>query len=229
MTTLILLAGGIGKRANLGIPKQYYRIEEKMVIEYTLENVSKVGGIDRIILVSNPQFMGTALELKETFPKIESVATGGETRNESIYNGFREVPRGEIKVLIHDAVRPFTPRRVFEEIIALLDEKDVVTTVNPITGNLIELDDGKVKAIHDRSKYVIGEAPTGYRYKALKKTLEDAVSSGTLNEIPHDILLAIKAGFDVYVLPCNCFNLKITFRDDIELSRALIKILGERD
>ncbi|MBP1911701.1 IspD/TarI family cytidylyltransferase [Thermococcus stetteri] len=228
MTTLILLAGGIGRRANLGLPKQYYRIEEKMVIEYTLENVSKVNEIDKIVLVSNHQFMDTALELKESFPKIEKITIGGKTRNESIYNGFKEVASEETKVIVHDAVRPFTPRWIFERIIALLDERDVVTTVNPITGNLIELDGEKVKRIHDRSRYVMGEAPTGYRYVALKKTLEDASSRGLLNEIPHDILLAMDAGFDVYVLPCNCFNLKITFREDVEIARILIRALEER-
>ena len=228
MTTLILLAGGVGKRANLGLPKQYFRIEEKMIIEYTLENVSKVKSIDNIVLVSNPSFIETGKTLMKSFPKISVVTKGGITRNESIYNGFLEVPEEERRVIVHDAVRPFTPRWVFDKINELLDKKDVVTTVNPITGNLIELEDGTVKEIHDRSKYATGESPTGYKYGALKETLETAVSEGYLNEIPHDILLAMKAGFDVHVLHCNCFNLKITFREDVKIAKALIRILEER-
>lgn len=227
MTTLILLAGGIGKRANLGLPKQYFKIEEKMIIEYTLENVSNVKAIDKIILVSNPEFMKTGEELMESFSKISSIAEGGKTRNESIYNGFLKVPENETKVLVHDAVRPFTPRWVFEKIVEMLDEKGVVTTVNPITGNLIEVQEGKALKIHDRSKYAMGEAPTGYQYSALKETLEKAVKKNYLNKIPHDILLAMKAGFEVDILYCNCFNLKITFREDIKIAKALIKILEE--
>jgi len=227
MTTLILLAGGIGKRANLGLPKQYFKIEEKMIIEYTLENVSNVKAIDKIILVSNPEFMETGKELMESFSKISSIAEGGKTRNESIYNGFLKVPENETKVLVHDAVRPFTPRWVFEKIVEMLDEKSVVTTVNPITGNLIEVQEGKALKIHDRSKYAIGEAPTGYQYAVLKETLEKAVENHYLNEIPHDILLAIKAGFEVDILYCNCFNLKITFKEDIKIARGLIRILEE--
>ena len=228
MTTLILLAGGVGKRANLGLPKQYFRIEEKMVIEYTLENVSGIKAIENIVLVSNPGFIKTAKGLMKTFPKISVVTEGGATRNESIRNGFLKVPPGEEKVMVHDAVRPFTPRWVFEKMDELLNEKDVVTTVNPITGNLIELENGKVRRIHDRSRYAMGEAPTGYRYGALKETLERAVREGYLNEIPHDILLAMKAGFAVHTLSCNCFNLKITFREDVEIAKALIRILEER-
>ncbi len=227
MTTAIILAGGIGKRANLGIPKQYFRIKEKMIIEYTLEKVSSVDSVDQIILVSHPEFLKTARELLERFPKITDVVPGGRTRNESLYNGFLKVPMGEEKVIAHDAVRPFTPARIFNEISRLLDEQPVVTTVNPITGNLIELDDGKVKDIHDRSRYAMGEAPTGYRYGALKTTLEKALREGYLNEIPHDILLAMKAGFDVRVLHCNCFNLKITFREDLRVAEALMRILEE--
>ncbi|WP_297435609.1 2-C-methyl-D-erythritol 4-phosphate cytidylyltransferase [Thermococcus sp.] len=228
MTTLILLAGGIGKRANLGLPKQYFKIEEKMIIEYTLENVSEVDSIDNIVLVSNPGFMKTGKKLMESFPKISTVTEGGTTRNESMYRGFLKISEGERKVIVHDAVRPFTPPWVFERMEKLLERKNVVTTVNPITGNLIELKNGRVYEIHDRSKYVMGESPTGYRYRALKETLETAVSGGYLNEIPHDILLAIKAGFDVHALHCNCFNLKITFREDVKIAKALIRILEER-
>jgi len=227
MTTLILLAGGMGKRANLGLPKQYFKIEEKMIIEYTLENISEVDSVDNIVLVSNPGFIETANELRKKFQKITAVTEGGKTRNESLYRGFLKVPKEEKKVLVHDAVRPFTPKWVFERIVGALEEKDVVTTINPITGNLIELENGRVHKIHDRSKYAMGEAPTGYRYEVLKKTLESAVSGRYLNEIPHDILLAMKAGFDVHTLLCNCFNLKITFKEDIHIARALIKILEE--
>ncbi len=227
MTALILLAGGIGKRAGLGIPKQYYNLEGKMIIEHTLERISGVDGIDSIVLVSNPGFVETAEELKKSYPKISKVTLGGKTRNESLLNGFREVEKGEKKVIVHDAVRPFTPTWVFERIIEGLDERDVVTTMNPITGNLIELNEGKIKTIHDRSRYAIGEAPTGYRYEILKRTLELAVEGDYLNAIPHDILLAMKAGFDVHTLNCNCFNLKITFREDLEVAKALIKLLEE--
>ena len=227
MTTLILLAGGIGKRAGLGIPKQYYNLEGKMIIEHTLERISRVSGISSIILVSNPAFVETAEELKRSYPKISKVTLGGNTRNESLLNGFREVENGEEKVIVHDAVRPFTPTWVFEKILEGLNEKDVITTVNPITGNLIELDGEKVKRIHDRSRYAIGEAPTGYRYRALKKTLELAVKKDYLNTIPHDILLAMKAGFEVHTLNCNCFNLKITFKEDLKIAKALIKLLEE--
>lgn len=228
MTTLILLAGGVGKRANLGLPKQYFKIKEKMIIEYTLENVSGVKSIDNIVLVSNPEFMEAGKELMDNFPKVSVVTKGGKTRNESIYNGFLKVSPGEKQVIIHDAVRPFTPRWVFEKISNELGEKEVITTVNPITGNLIELEDEKVLRIHNRSRYAIGEAPTGYKYSVLKKTLEEAVKKGYLNEIPHDILLAMKAGFSIHVLHCNCFNLKITFKEDVKIAEALIKILEER-
>ena len=227
MTTLILLAGGIGTRANLGVPKQYFKIDEKMIIEYTLENVSDVKTIDSIVLVSNPDFIEIGKELMESFPKVSDLAKGGKTRNESVYNGFLKVQENETKVLVHDAVRPFTPKWVFEKIVEMLDEKNIVTTVNPITGNLIEVQDGKALKIHDRSKYAIGEAPTGYRYDVLKETLEKAVEGNYLNEIPHDILLAMKAGFKVDVLYCNCFNLKITFKEDIKIAKALIRILEE--
>lgn len=53
MIIFIFFVGGIGKWVNFGFFKQYYRIEEKMIIEYMLENVLKVGGIDRLIFVFN--------------------------------------------------------------------------------------------------------------------------------------------------------------------------------
>lgn len=222
MTTLILLAGGVGKRANLGVPKQYFRILDRMVIDYTLLNVSNVDEIDKTIIVSHREYRERTKELREKYEKIVKVVDGGRTRNESIYNGFKAIDWDEDKVLVHDAVRPFTPEWVFSEVIKQLDSHDVVTTVNRITGNLIEIHDGKVKAIYDRDKFVIGEAPTGYRYSCLEKALNDAVENGYLNKFPHDIQLAMKSGFDVYVLKCDCFNHKLTFKDDVKLFSAMI-------
>ncbi|MFA4669691.1 2-C-methyl-D-erythritol 4-phosphate cytidylyltransferase [Pyrococcus kukulkanii] len=229
MTALILLAGGYGRRTSLDVPKQFVKINGRTILEHTLGKVSGVEGIDEIIVVSNPEFLSLTKSITRRFPKVMAVTAGGVTRNESIYKGFLKVPEDEENVIIHDAVRPFTPRWIFARIIKLLDEKDVVTTVNPITGNLIELDGEFVGTIHDRKRFAIGEAPTGYRYEVLKRTLEHALERGILNVVPHDVELAMKAGFRVHALFCNCFNLKITFKEDIEIARALLGGKDEAD
>ena len=222
MTTLILLAGGIGRRVGLDIPKQYLLLNNRTVLEHTLDNVSAIDEIDNIVLVSNRDFMKYSIQISEKYSKVVKVVPGGQTRNHSIKNGFCAIDWYETKVIVHDAVRPFTPKWVFSEIVQMLDAHNVVTTVNPITGNLLEIEDGLVNKILDRDKYAIGESPTGYTYKALQKILDYNSAKGTLDKIPHDIQLAIFAGFDVAVLYCNCFNLKLTFRDDFRLMRALL-------
>lgn len=171
--------------------------------------------------------MDMVLELVESFLKIEMVMIGGKIRNELMYNGFKEVLLGEIKVIVYDVVRLFIFRWVFEKIIDFLDEMDVVIIVNLIIGNLIELDNGKVKRIYDCLRYVMGEVFIGYCYDVLKKIFEMVLLWGILNEIFYDIFFVMEVGFNVYVLYCNCFNLKIIFREDVEIVRILIKVLEE--
>ena len=51
MNSVIILAGGSGIRMDENIPKQFIKINNKMILEYSLEEFIKNKNIDEIIIV----------------------------------------------------------------------------------------------------------------------------------------------------------------------------------
>ena len=56
-TVVVILAGGIGVRAGLGMPKQLARIAGKPIIEHTIEAVNGSPDVDEIIVMMEPNHM----------------------------------------------------------------------------------------------------------------------------------------------------------------------------
>lgn len=63
MNIAVVLAGGVGARTGLEIPKQFYKIRDKEILSYTLTAFEKSEKIDKIVIVS----------LEEYFEKIDEI------------------------------------------------------------------------------------------------------------------------------------------------------------
>ena len=52
MNYAVVLSGGIGTRMHMGdFPKQYYKVKDKMILEYTLDVFEESESVDEIIIV----------------------------------------------------------------------------------------------------------------------------------------------------------------------------------
>ena len=101
-------AAGVGQRMGLELPKQYLKLHDKTIIEYSLEILAKHPLIDRVIVALHEDDLyweQLSLPYKD---KIMTV-TGGETRANSVLNALNEISveaHDNDWVLVHDAVRP---------------------------------------------------------------------------------------------------------------------------
>ena len=53
----LILASGTGSRTGLNIPKQFYKINNKTILEYSINAFESHNSINEIIVVSNPDFI----------------------------------------------------------------------------------------------------------------------------------------------------------------------------
>ena len=59
MNYAVVLSGGIGTRMHMGdFPKQYYKVKDKMILEYTLDLFEESECVDEIILVMAAEWRG---------------------------------------------------------------------------------------------------------------------------------------------------------------------------
>ena len=119
MNSLILLAGGSGKRAQQHIPKQFIELDgEKktrlMFLQYPYSNVKSIN-FDEVIIVTPSEWKDIITkELSCTNINVTcKVVEGGYTRSESSYLGLQACSLSCKKVLIHDAARPFVSKEIY--------------------------------------------------------------------------------------------------------------------
>jgi len=137
----IILAAGLGKRAKLNYPKQYFRLAGKPLIIIILDLFLKIKEINNIIVVVIPGIISEFEELLKSYyfnlSKIK-IVEGGNIRQESVLNGLRLVETE--RVLIHEAVRPFITKQHVLDLIGI--DSDVVVPCVSIVPT-ISTKDGK--------------------------------------------------------------------------------------
>ena len=77
----IILAGGVGRRTGLTIPKQFLKMAGKTIIEHSVEAFEHHENIDEIAIVVNPMFFHRVEEMiaNNHWKKVKKVLIGGNT------------------------------------------------------------------------------------------------------------------------------------------------------
>ena len=207
----IVLAGGIGQRFGGDKPKQYFKINGKEMIAYSIELFRNAKSIDDFVVVLNPEEYENGRIAREYGVR---VVKGGATRNWSFKNAMdyiaREFPDCE-KIIENNAACPLTKPETIDEYIAKLDEYDWVQTTLKITDALGSYKDRTV----DREDYFLIQAPDAYRFKLLYSCFDaDHPNGHPAAQLPKDT-----RGY-------NAFSkgrvFKVTHPDDIKVIEVLM-------
>lgn len=228
MNAAIVLSGGIGTRLNASIPKQYIRVQNKMLITYALETLAMHPQIDLIIIVAEEEWQSTILKeigkVSSYDWKIKAFAEPGITRQYSIYNALEVMNtywhREITNVLIHDAARPNLTMDMISDCLEALTRYDGAMPVLPMKDTIyVSGDKNIVTSLLDREMLFAGQAPEAFRF--------DAYLSANKKLIPDQLHLikgstepAILAGMDVVMIAGDEHNYKITTSVDLERFQA---------
>src|SRR5436305_13466194 len=79
----VVLAGGVGSRVGLAVPKQLLKIAGKPIIEHTLGVLQQSPEIDEVLVMMTPDYVDDVRRLVEgrRYTKVPQVPAGGRTRN----------------------------------------------------------------------------------------------------------------------------------------------------
>lgn len=219
----IILASGTGNRSGLSLPKQFFKIDGKTLLEIVVSTFDSHPRIDEIIVVVNIEFIELAKELLSKFPKVKKITEGGTTRQQSSFKGVMAVDETECNVLIHDAARAFIPESVISACIEGLKEHEAVcATVNSTDTIFVVDDDGKIIDIPLRTNLRCAQTPQCFRYSLIKKAHEAAREKGI--EVTDDCGLVLNSGLGkIYTVRGDTDNRKITYSEDFELAKRIYK------
>lgn len=207
----IILAGGIGSRFKGDKPKQYYLINGKEMIWYSIDAFRNAKSVDDFIVI-----------LDEAEYKSGRIATtygvktvlGGKTRNHSFKNALDYInanyPDCE-KVIENNAACPLTTSQIIDDYIELLDEYNYVQTTFRITDALGSYKDRTV----DREDYFLIQAPDAYRFKEIYEHFDaDHPNGHPAVQLPPEA-----KGYNYFDYGVN---FKVTYPEDIQIVEMLI-------
>lgn len=122
MIATIILAGGIGSRFKSKTPKQFVGINNKTILDLSLQNLIDIPLINFIVVVIDFKYK----KYLKNYPNI-IVAKNGKTRAESCYNGLLALKNKNIKkVIITEAARPLISKKTYIKICKKIKNNNAV-------------------------------------------------------------------------------------------------------
>jgi len=238
MNIALILSGGSGSRLGSDIPKQYIRINDKMLITYSYEVLINCESIDALCLVADDAWKNALIsELclsrdslvnsgniyrSASYDKRVIFARPGSNRQLSVLNGLRDIKDYLVEgdsdsvVIIHDAARPNITEKFINFCIESLCGHDGVMPALPMKDTVYYSEDGTcVSGLLDRGKIYAGQAPEFYRLSKYLDACESLLPDKIL-QINGSTEPAVMARLDVVIVPGDENNYKITTREDLE-------------
>lgn len=222
----VVLAGGKGRRMGKGVNKQFINIKGKPMLAYTLEVFSNCPTVEGIVLVcaaDELDYCKKQIIEKYNIKKIISFVTGGERRQDSVYNGLKALEEIECDiVIIHDGARPFVDCTIINAGITFAKEYGgSACGVTP--KDTIKLKDtkGLSSITLDRAYLVALQTPQCFIYNQIIECHEKLRETNLL--VTDDTMVYEKFGYSVYLYEGSYENIKITTVEDLHIAEEIIK------
>jgi len=224
----VIPAAGVGSRMQADRPKQYLQLENKTVLEHTLDcflHNPLIAGTCIALGDHDEYWQALAFESQDTLIKVQ----GGQERCHSVFNALLHLmPIADQNdwVLVHDAARPCLRDDDITHLIQSLqyDETGGLLAI-PVRDTMkrANADDEVIETL-DRESLWHALTPQMFRlgvlFAAIKKALDN-------NQLITDEASAIElAGLYPRLIEGHSDNIKITRPDDLQLARFLLQQQG---
>lgn len=226
MNHVIYLVGGVGRRMNADIPKQFLEVQGKPVFIYTLDRIQRSDSVDGIVIVTHSEWKEVIEETvgKYGISKIEAIVCGGATRQESIYNGTRYLYDSaalDDVVCLVDGNRALMPASLVESSINRVKQHTSTMTVLPSFDSLFLVKAEEVCMPVDRNTIFRGQTPEAAYLEDMMTVLEKG-RADCIKDAPLATLM-LRYGYKVLPIQGEERNFKITTRQDLELFEMYVQ------
>ncbi|MGZ4474213.1 MAG: SDR family NAD(P)-dependent oxidoreductase [Nocardioides sp.] len=224
----VLLAGGVGSRVGLDLPKQLIKVAGLPIMEHTLGILDAHPEVDEIIIMMTPGHLDAVHTMTRDgrYPKVTKILEGAATRNDTTQNALAALGADDCNVLLHDAVRPLLSARIISDCFKALEDYRAVDVAIPSADTIIELaDDNTISNIPDRSRLRRGQTPQAFLASTLKAAYVEA------NKDPHftatddcSVVLRYLPDVKIWVVAGDEQNMKVTEPIDVYLADKLFQL-----
>jgi 2-C-methyl-D-erythritol 4-phosphate cytidylyltransferase len=223
MVSAIIVAAGQGRRMAGDQRKQYLSLAGLPILTRTLMVFVRCDPVDEIILVvpeDDVEFCRERILEPEGLIRKITLVPGGERRQDSVFNGLRNVSPDCRIVIVHDGVRPFVQTEHIATCIDAARQFGACILGVPAYETLKQVDpsDQIIRTLK-RDDVWLAQTPQAFRYGLIRRAHDRARAEGYC--ATDDASLVERLGQTVKIVKGSRRNIKITVKEDLDLARLL--------
>jgi 2-C-methyl-D-erythritol 4-phosphate cytidylyltransferase len=215
---VVIPAAGVGARMGVDIPKQYISINDKTIIEYTIDCFIERDEIEGVVIaISKTDEYWPDMEISSHRKII--TAPGGDERYQSVFNGLKvlqDKADDNDWVLVHDAARPCLSQSAIDRLMINLRKNDV--------GGILALpcrdtmkranESGDIVETVERDSLWHAQTPQMFKYGKLKTAIEKVLSEDIV--VTDEAMAMEFSGYKPMLVQGHQENIKVTHKDDLK-------------
>lgn len=221
----VVPAAGIGSRMQADRPKQYLNLDDKTVLERTIER-----------LASHPQIVGIVIAISEHDQYWQNITQdfdcqlhtvdGGDTRADSVLNALialADITDDDPWVLVHDAARPCLRHEDIDSMLTTLCNHQVGGVLGiPVNDTVKRVNENnEVEETVCRQGLWRASTPQMFQLNMLTTALTSAIKTQSI--VTDDASAIELAGFKPLMVAGHPDNIKITVPQDLALASLYLQ------
>lgn len=221
----LIAAAGKGKRMNTRISKPFIPIFGKPILAYTIEKFEKCKLINKIYLTVNSEEKEPCSRnviIKYNFSKVQELVDGGETRQDSVYNGLKALDKDTDIVVIHDGARPLIEETLIRDSIEKAQKYGAAIAAIPIKDTVKKSENNFfINKTLNREEIWRAQTPQTFKYDLILPAYHKAYKDKYL--ATDDAAILERYGHKVKLIIGSEENIKITTPFDIIVAENFLK------
>jgi len=220
---VLIPAAGRGSRMEKNINKQFLNLLGKPILYYTIKSFLDWRNDFEINIVLSPsEFKYFEDKLKPLFSCSENrfnLIAGGNSRQESVYNGLKNFSEEVKYVIIHDGARPLVSNDLIESCYQAAREHDAASCGVRVKDTIKIVKDSFSKETLDRDSLRAIQTPQAFKLDLIKRAHQVYKKDKALD----DASLVEELGERVYIVSGDYNNFKITTPEDLKPAEVILK------
>ncbi|MDR0505111.1 MAG: bifunctional cytidylyltransferase/SDR family oxidoreductase [Bifidobacteriaceae bacterium] len=223
----VVLAGGVGTRVGLDVPKQLIKVAGKTILEHTVGVLNDSPDIDEVLVMITPGWSEqVATLLGDRYAKLTKILEGGLTRNDTTMRCLDWLGDQPAKLVLHDAVRPLLDQRIIHQCVVALDEVAAVDVVIASSDTIVQVNqDEVITAIPERAWLRRGQTPQAFRLSTLRDAYAAAAEDPDFHATDDcGVVLKYLPNTPIRCVPGSEDNIKVTHPVDLFIADKLFQL-----
>lgn len=216
----VIVAGGIGKRMNSDVPKQFMRLHGKPVLYYTIKAFIDAFSDINIILVFPQEHIDHGREIVDAYFNTNNIlfTVGGETRFHSVKNGVSLI-QSESIIFVHDGVRCLVSPQLIKYCYDSAVEKGTAIPCVPLKDSIRQISETGNQAC-DRNNFRLIQTPQTFHSKILLPAMNNIEFKEKFTD---EATVVESFGIDIHLMEGEETNIKITQPIDIFIAEQILQ------